>query len=170
LAPSQNRFFILTSIHLKMRNKIVVVLLLAVLSGCPVYDPQTGLINIHNYSDSAVYVYDTYSDFLPCMPKLELFSNIGGQAFDEINDQATRIFSPHYRINAYSFGGIRVSGSPSKPKLLYRDKKIVIFFIKESTMRTNTWDEICSAQLYEKAMIFSEQELDSMNWSIIYEP
>lgn len=155
-----------------LRKIPALILVSLFFSGCVFFDetPQTGVINLQNNTESAVYVYVTYKDTLPNSPKLNLFDTI---AVDNSSQEKDNITSPIYRIDAYSYyvdfknnvGGIVFNDYSSKSN----DKKIRLYFIKESVMRTKAWNEIYKRQLYEKKMIFSEDELSKLNWEVKYE-
>jgi hypothetical protein len=99
---------------------------------------------------------------------LKLFLNAGGGT-DAYGHKMKDTIAPYYRINAYSWGGITGLGTPKKKETTCKDNKLRLYFIKEITMRTKTWEEICKNGLYVKKMILSQQELDSLNWRITYE-
>lgn len=159
--------------EMKNTGRLLAWILVSLLfCGCGFFDetPQTGEINLKNNTESAVYVYVTFKDSLPNFPKLNLFDTL---AVDNSSKENENISSPTYRINAYSYyigfknnlGGIVFNDYSSKSN----DKKIRLYFIKESVMRTKTWNEIYKGQLYEKKMIFSEDELSKLNWEVKYE-
>ena len=52
--------------------------------------------------------------------------------------------------------------------VLTSDKKLKIFFISESIMRTKTWDEICTYQLYKNKTVMTVDELEKAKWIITY--
>lgn len=159
-------FFGHNIIHMRI---ILVLISCLFIRGCPVYDPPTGVLNIENNSDSAVYVYSTCDNTLPCEPKLKLFESLGDSAFDSKGNKITdTLFSPHYRINANSIGYIGVWGSPKKPRVFCEDKKIRLYFISETVIRTKDWKEICKNQMYHKKIVLSQSQLDSIGWKISY--
>jgi len=157
---------------MKNIEKISALILVSLFSSCIFFDetPQTGVINLQNCTESAVYVYVTYKDTLPNFPKLNLFDTIALGKYEQEKDT---IISPVYRINAHSFyvdfdkneGGIIFNDYISK----CADKKIRLYFIRENIMRSKTWNEIYKGQLYEKKMIFSEDDLSKLNWEVNYE-
>lgn len=158
---------------MKNNGKILALIFVSLLfSSCIFFDetPQTGVINLQNNTESAVYVYVTYKDTLPNSPKLNLFDTI---SLVNSNQKKDSIISPTYRLNAYSFfvdfekneGGIIFNDYSSKSI----DKKIRLYFIKENVMRRKTWNEIYKGQLYEKKMVFTEDELSKLNWEVKYE-
>ena len=140
------------------------------LTGCPVIDPAPATIDILNYSDSAVYIYQSCSDSLSCEPALDLFLVQRVPRRDAKGVKMKDTIAPDYRINAYSYGSIFVSGSPEKPTIPCDGKYLTLFYIKEITMRTKSRDQICKNQLYERKVKFTNQELDALDWKITYEP
>jgi hypothetical protein len=140
-------------------QKYIAILSVLILCGCT-YDPPQQGIEIHNYSDSAIYIYYSTTDYINKTPELHLFENNGIKPYSKV--------SPAYRINAYSFGGI-VFGSNRKAFIEnIKDKRLRLFFIKEATMRIKTWDEIYKNQLYTKKIILSVKELDALGWQVTY--
>ncbi len=136
---------------------------------CPVYDPASGGLDILNYTDSAIYVYYTCSDTLIEEYGLKLFLNAGGGT-DACGHTMKDTIAPDYRINAYSWGSIRVPETPERRETGCKDNKLRLYFIKEITMRTKTWEEISKNQLYEKKMVLDQKQLDSLCWRVTYEP
>ncbi|MDX2249736.1 MAG: hypothetical protein SF052_23330 [Bacteroidia bacterium] len=144
---------------------------LFLLTGCPAYDPPLQVITIHNYSDSAVYVYSTCEDSLPRVPELKLFETCCHNAIDAQGNKMDTISSPYYRINAYAFGDIIGAGSAANPAIpCEKPPYLRFFFISETTMRTHSWAEIHEKQLYSKKMSFNLSQLDSLGWVIKYVP
>lgn len=137
--------------------------------GCPVYDPASGELDILNYTDSAIYVYHTCLDSLPFEYGLKLFLNVGG-GIDECGHTKKDTIAPSYRINAYSWGSIGGLGTPKRRETGCKDNKLRLYFIKEITMRTKTWEEIFKNQLYEKKVVLDQKQLDSLCWRVTYEP
>lgn len=137
--------------------------------GCPVYDPAPGELDILNYTDSAIYVYNTCLDSLPGEYGLKLFLNAGGGT-DACGHEMKDTIAPDYRINAYSWGTFLGFGTPKKKETRCKDNKLRLYFIKEITMRTKTWEEIFKNQLYEKKMVLTQEQLDSLCWRVTYEP
>ena len=89
------------------------------MSGCIfTYDPLPGSLYIRNDSDEAIYVYRKYGsvDLLPSSPKLQLFHYLPNME-DARGNPIDPHVSPDYRINAYAFGSMHISGSPKKPSL-----------------------------------------------------
>ena len=153
-----------------MLKYITLFTICILLEGCPLYmDPPTARLQILNYTDAAVYVYHTCSDSLPCEEGLKLFLNVGSGSTDACGKKIKDTIAPNYRINAYSWGQIDVSGSPENPKIECKNNKLNLFFITESTMRKKTWDQICENQLFEKKIVVNQAELDSVCWRITYE-
>lgn len=146
------------------------LLISCLLSGCPVYDPASATINILNYSDSAIYVSQSCDGSFDCKSPLKLFLVVKVPRTDSRGNKMKDTIAPNYRINAYSYGIIYADGSPEKPLLPCEGNNLTLFYIKEITMRTKTWEEICKNQLFVKKVILTKEALDSADWRIIYEP
>ena len=146
------------------------------LQGCIfTYDPPPGSIEIHNYSDSVIYVYHSCSDSLELDHKLDLFYICTGigmvtDASGNIRQDTDSIHSPEYRIGAYDYGNVVLCGSKRRPRLCCDNDTLYLFFIKESVMRTMSWEEICEKQQYEQRVVLTEEQLDSCGWQYTYYP
>lgn len=143
-----------------MKKGILIYIISLILYSC-VYDPpQEKGIRFYNNSDSAIYVQYSFTDSLIISNNLTLFDNFGSKVTDHL-------VSPCYRLNAFSVGFLKRHGRKS---LVYKskDKKLRLFFIKEKTMRTKTWVEICSKQIYVKRMVLTLKDLERTNWNVIY--
>ncbi|MDX1907434.1 MAG: hypothetical protein SF053_10405 [Bacteroidia bacterium] len=146
------------------------LLLAAMVYGCPAYDPPTGVLKIFNASDSAVYVYESCTDSIQMVPELTLFHVIPGMT-DAKGRQINPIRSPHYRVNAYAYSEFDGFGSPETRSIPCQNQEYVtFFFIPESIMRTHTWQEICQQQLYHTRIEANLQMLDSLDWVLQYTP
>jgi hypothetical protein len=141
-----------------MKNLIILVLLSSFFS-C-VYEPSQKGISILNVSDSAIYVTYSFTDSFPSDRKLTLFQ------IEYFNDSC-HIVSPNYRINAHSSGGIGISGREELVNEA-KDGKLRIFFIKEKTIRENSWEDISKKEIYEKKITLTIEELQKLNWTIRY--
>lgn len=150
------------------RNFIILCVCCSLFGCIGIYDPATGAVNVFNNTDSAVYLYQTYMDSLPLEHGLSLFWS-GSMGVDECNNSHPDTTSPDYRINAYAWSSFQGYGTPNR-QVLDKDKgeRLNLFFIKETTMRTKTWKEIYEGQLYSKKMSFTEKQLDSVCWRVIY--
>jgi hypothetical protein len=151
-----------------MRKSFFIVLSLSIFYGCPNYDPSQEMITVHNYTDSAIYVCHSCSDTLPKEPALNLFELIDSNSLN-IKGESMKghIYSPDYRVNAYSYGSIGIPANESAIKQCC-DKKIRLYFITEKTMREKTWKEIHKNQLYKKKITLTIDELKECDWEIEY--
>lgn len=141
-------------------KKNIVFLFIPFFCGCLISDPPPKSILIRNSTDSAIYVYYSFNDSIESSRELVLFENnrYGG---------TDNFYSPNYRVNAYSIGGIGITG---RKKLVdcSRDKKLRLFFINEVTMREKSWKQICESQIYSKKVILSVSELKRLDWIVEY--
>ncbi len=153
-------------------NKYLIILILFVIvfKSCLPFDPPSGGFEIYNYSDKAIYVYCTCMDSLPVSPRLNLFEKFNDLIIDPNGDTIDPIYSPEYRVDAYSTKGFVTWGSPENPRLYCDNTTVRLFFIKENVMRTHTWEEISQKQLYEKKTILTESQLSKNGWKYIYFP
>jgi hypothetical protein len=149
-------------------RKIGVISFGFVLVGCPIYDPPSGVLAIKNQSNENIYVYSTCNDLLPCNPPLRVKYSLGDNAYDDNGNKIDTSFYPDYRIEVDSIGYIAVWGSPRKPKVYCKDGKIRLYMISESKIKTNNWEDICKSQQYEKKVVYTQKELDNLDWKISY--
>lgn len=152
--------------NMKFR-KYQFLLAAGLLAGC-FHDPPQGTLTIYNYTDSAVYVTYGCDDSIPCRPKLALFENFEGAVHQNPVIPRNPIISPDYRVNAYSSNSIFGFGSTNNKIFPCGKDSFKIFFISEYTMRTNSWEEICKYQLFNKKITLSKDTLDSWDWTVLY--
>lgn len=141
-----------------------------ILTGCPVYDPPSGGLNIKNMTNETVYVYLTCEETLSVDYPLRLYFERGNEFDAEGNSLRGQRFYLNYRIEPDSSSFLSVGGTPNEPNIDCVNKKINLFMIKESVMQDYTWAEIVSAKRFQKKMEFTQQQLDSMNWVVEYFP
>lgn len=155
---------------MKSMKKYILCFAIAVsMGGCVYMDPPTGTLDIFNRSDSAVYVYKTYNDSLSLKYGLQLFIVAGG--IDACRNPMPDTTAPPYRVNAFSWQSFEGFGRPEKPRFDNNSGgKLTLYFIKEITMKSRSWKEICDNRLYETKMIFTQQQLDNRCWRVIYKP
>jgi hypothetical protein len=151
-------------------KKNIFLLVVLTLYGCT-YDPPKKSLEIYNYSDEAIYVYFSRADSLQLTPKLVMFYNIPDMGFDENNVRLDSLVTPDYRINAHNYSYLRESSTSSTKWIPFKDKDyVVFFFIRESTIKKFSWEEICNKQLYEKKVKYSYKELEKLHYRILYKP
>ena len=150
---------------------ILLLSFVVLLNGCIAYDPLRGEFEINNYSDSVIYVYHSYSDLLELDRKLNLFETRSGVVTDASGRiRQDSICSPEYRIDAYDYMTIVVCGPYWSPRLCGDNDTLYLFFIKESVMRTMSWEEICEKQQYEQRVALTEEQLNNSGWTYVYYP
>lgn len=152
-------------------KKIISLICVFLFYGCIfTYDPPQKFIDVYNNSDSTIYVAYSYTDSLSKYPMLCLFDTLKVNATDAQGNSITgKIYSPNYRINPYSFGTIEAPAEKSSFKNI-PDGKLRVFFISEHTMKTRTWNDIYSNQLYQKKVKYTYKELQECHFSITYKP
>ncbi len=143
-----------------MRTILIISLIGVICSSC-VYD-RAEIIPFINKSDSAIYGVCFCESSLVKGRNLQIYKKI------TIKGQDTSIY-PTYRAEKDSIGYIDVYWSKEKAVRDCKDKKLRFFFIKESVMKEYSWDEICERQLYAKKLVFTEEELVKMDWTVVYE-
>lgn len=154
-----------------MKTKVVFpLLMLSMLTSCIVYDPPKPTLEIRNNTDSAIYVYETCADSLEVANRLALFLVFHDDDSFAPGKKSDTIYSPYYRVNAYSSGDFVVNGRVEQPSVHCSDKILRLFFIKESILRTYSWEEICKHQLYEEKVALTEDELKQSDWKYTYRP
>jgi len=142
-------------------KKIILFILPFVLCGCPfAYDPPAKVIKVKNHTDSAIYVYHSFTDSIEINRKLTLFEVY-------YYNNSSHVVTPNYRIDAYNSRGIGTTGRESLVNES-PDKKLRLFFIKEETLRKKTWEEICEKQLYAKKLTLTVTDFEKINWIVEY--
>jgi len=151
-----------------MKNLIIYLITMTMMVSCYFHiDSSSKNLTINNYTDEAIYVYYTYYDSIQLTPKLELFVYWPDRAPDE--KDLDQYCSPEYRVNPHFYSLITGDHSSETKWIPFPDKNYVnFFFIKESTMKNYTWEEIVQKQLYERKVKYTYDELEKLNYEIIY--
>jgi len=111
-----------------MKNLYILVLFI-IITGCPAYDPPSGVVEIVNLSPKTIYVCMTCDTVLPKEPGLKLNFTMGSNAYDEYgNSLENKIYYPRYRILADSIGKLGVDGTPNKPAIICKGNSIIFFY------------------------------------------
>jgi len=50
----------------------------------------------------------------------------------------------------------------------YQDKKLRIFLFEREILESYSWDEIVADQIYSKRMIYSVNDLEKLDWRLVY--
>lgn len=143
-----------------MKKVLTLIFIGSIFSSC-VYD-RVETIRFLNKSDSTIYMDYSCSDRLEKSFKLHVYQDA------TINGKDTLVYSRE-RAEKDSIGWTIIGFSRKGAIRQCKDKKLRFFFIKESVMKGYSWEEICEQQLYEKKLVFTEEELVKMNWTVVYE-
>ena len=150
-------------------KKFILLSFSIIFFGCIAFDPGKQNLEIHNFSNEAIYVYYTYYNDIQITPKLELFLYLPDRAPDE--SDLDSFCSPQYRVNAHTSSIIETGYSTNSKWIPFTNKDYVnFFFIKESIMKNYTWEEIVAKQLYEKKIKYMYKDLERMDYKIFYKP
>jgi hypothetical protein len=142
---------------------IIITLIFCVsLRSCIRYIIHTSLqftktIEVKNNSDNDIYVCHTCSDSL--ITNQNIYVN-----GIRIKDNFVENF-----IEKDTNKLIHFTGYKDNIHNVCKDKHIRFFFINDSVFRDNLPDIISKHHLYEKKILFSDEDLKKMNYTIIYE-
>ncbi len=148
------------------------ILTSVLLSSCAFDPPSKSMLDVYNYTDDAIYVYYTSQESIQMKPKLELFFVNHVVSIDKYGNRIDTVGYPDYRIDAHSYIEFHDDGIHAVGKFRpFPDKDYVnFFFIKESTLRNYTWEQIVEKQLYERKVKYTYEELDKLHYQILYKP
>ena len=144
-----------------MKKLVFYVFLAIICYGCPVVDPISETIDIHNNTGKPVYVFSTCNDSLELIPELILFEA-------QIRDGVEWKFAPHYRVPAFSTKSVIAYGKRVDYVKLCENQAIILFFINEDTLKSNSWADICRYQKYDRRIKLSLDELKQQNWVVFF--
>ncbi len=148
--------------------KNVVLCILLLLTGCPIYDPPQGGFNVINKSDSIWYVYSSCEERLSYDDPLVYYITNWGEGYDEHGNKKDLSGFPYYRLASNDTSFFIVSGTVTNPKILCDDGTFSLFFIKDDYLKNLSWEEICRDQKYSHKFDFTQNQLDSMNWTFVF--
>jgi len=124
-----------------MKRLVFVIPLLFLFYSC--FNPENNdkKLLIHNYSDSAIYVYIDSVDYLQVNRRIHLFDTNIKDKKDEYGIPLPKISCADYRVNAYNISSMNspiIGGSESYPLINSKDSTLFVFFISERTMKNYT--------------------------------
>jgi len=157
-----------------MKKKYCLLIFNIVLLNSCAFDPKREpMLTVKNNTKDVIYIYYSSKESLQLQPELKL--EISKHAFaytDENGNDHSTVVYPENRVDSFSYTYFHDDGLHSKGKFKpFPNKNYVnFFFIKESTMRSYTWKEICEKQLYEKKVKYSYKELEKLHYRILYKP
>ena len=155
-------------------KKMAFLLLLTtvLLSSCAFDPPSKSMLDVYNYTDDAIYVYYTSQESVQMKPKLELFVLDLSVRINKYGNRLDTVGYPNYRIDAHSYIEFHDDGIHAVGKFRpFLDKDYVnFFFVKETTMRSHTWEEIVDKQMYERKVKYTYKQLDKLHYQILYKP
>lgn len=138
------------------------------------FDPKREpMLTITNNTKDAMYIYYSSKESIQLQPelKLEILKNV----YIYTDTNGIRHYSdvyPENRVDSFSYTCFHDDGLNTKGKFKpFPDKNYVnFFFIKETTMKSYTWEEIVAKQLYENKVRYTYDQLEEMNYEISYNP
>ena len=145
-------------------KKIFIVSVISVLClySC-VYD-HVERIQIVNNSEEGQVVYHSCSDRMGA--EMDSFSNL------HYERMAGRNRPIHYERAYIAKDSVRGYGnffSKKATACFCEDKKVRFFFISESVFITTPWDTLVKYQMYNRKLVFTDEELKKNDWVVIYE-
>lgn len=130
----------------------ILFITMGIVQGCPKVDDDdilVGTINIVNDSEETIY----------CGCPFVSENVINFNDFSENFVREIKISAKSER--KYSYYGNQFKGN--------YNKKIWILIYKQSTLDNHTWEEIQDQNLYDKRYSFTLDELNAMNWEVVYD-
>lgn len=156
-------------------KKIYCLLIFSVilLNSCAFDPKREPMLTITNNTKDTLYIYYSSKENIQLQPelKLEILKNV----YIYTDTNGIRHYSdvyPDNRVDPFSYTCFHDDGLHYKGKFKpFPDLDYVnFFFIKESTLKNYTWEEIVAKQMYEKKVRYTYDQLEEMNYEITYNP
>lgn len=144
-----------------MKLIIKLAFLMCICCGCPVVDPISETIEVHNNTGKPVYVFSTCNDSIEPLPEMILYET-------QIRDGVEWKFAPPYRVPAFSTKSVIAYGKRVDYINLCDNQEINLFFIDEDTLIQHSWSEIYNYQKFNRKITLTLEELEQKNWVILY--
>ena len=145
-------------------KKIVIIGVILCLCSCVHFD-RVETFQVINYSDEGQIIYYSCSDSIGS----EIDSLTFNPYFKQFDNVKSDILNENKHIDKNSFKWIKVSDKKESIVKGSKDGLIRFFFISDSTFLNNSWDTIVKYQMYNRKLVFSEEDLEHMNWVIEYQ-
>ena len=143
------------------------------LNSCALGPKREPMLTIKNNTKDVLYIYYSSTESIQLQPELKLEISKHAFAYTDKNgkDHYTVVY-PENRVDSFSYTYFHDDGLNTKGKFKpFPDKNYVnFFFIKETTMKSYTWEEIVAKQLYENKVRYTYDQLEEMNYEISYNP
>lgn len=146
-----------------MKKSIILTFVLLCFYSC-VYD-RVERFQLVNYSDNGQVICYTCSDSIGS--KTDSLTN--NPYFKQFDYFKSDILDQNVFLNRNSYTSIGVSGKKEFIVRRCEDKRIRFFFISDSVFMNNPWDTIVKYQMYNRKLIFSEEDLKENDWIVVYE-
>ena len=146
-----------------MKRIFIISIVLSLCTYSCVYD-YVGSFQVINYSDEGQIVYYTCSDMIGT--KIDSFSN---RYYERLAGCKFRIDNEDVYIDKKSFKWVEISFRKKDFASDCKDKHIRFFFISDSVFMNHSWDTIVKYQMYNRKLVFSEEELKKDDWAVVYE-
>lgn len=129
---------------------LILFISMGMLQGCPGEDDGLILINgltIVNKSGKTIY-YDCFEVSKTEINSSNLFFSRLSQLPDNSSYERCRYYTEQFKDG---------------------DEKVWILIYKQSTIDNHSWEEIQEQNLYDKRYSFTLDELNAMNWQLVYD-
>lgn len=127
---------------------LVLFLTMGMLQGCPTPDDEilAGKLLIKNRCNEDFYYYEDFSINIVNSTDIN-FNRLKAQHLTVDNVKEVNLYQYHFEKN----------------------QRLYLFIFKQSTLDNHSWEEIQDQNLYDKRYSFTLDELNSMNWEIVYD-
>ena len=128
------------------------------------YDPPRGQIQVINYSNVGQIIYYSCTDMIGA--EIDSFRNF---YYESIAGCEVSIVNENVYIDKNSSKWFKIPFKKEYFACTCKDKHVRFFFISDSIFLNNPWDTIVKHQMYNRKLIFSEENLKKNNWVVVYE-
>ena len=118
------------------------------LQACPTPNDEVlaGKLSLKNNSSEDFYYYEDFSINMLNSTDIN-FNRLEAQRLTVNNVKEVNIYQYHFETN----------------------QKLYLFIFKQSTIDNHSWEEIQEQNLYDKRYSFTLDELNAINWELVYD-
>jgi len=127
---------------------LLLFITMGLLQACPTPDDEilAGKLLIKNSSNETLYYYEDFSINTLNTAHIN-YNRLKAQILMVADVKELNIYQYHFEKN----------------------ERLYIFLFKESTINDQSWEEIKEQNLYDKRYSFTIDELNAMNWELVYD-
>ncbi|MDR0206018.1 MAG: hypothetical protein LBI45_02005 [Bacteroidales bacterium] len=147
-------------------KKIIITLIVIALcqSSCIFFDSASSIYIVNNSNEGQIICHSCSDSIGAIIDNMTI-----SPFFKQFDNMKSVILNTDAYINKNTYQRYKISGTRGSFVRRCKDKHVRFFFISDSVFMNNPWDTIVKYQMYNRKLVFTEEELKKNNWVVVYE-